>query len=91
MINNYFRPSVTRPTIQITYNQQSHSPYLKPYGAQKYRKYKLLVSLIVKAAQRHLSESFQLAAKNTKIVPQALHRLTQIIEKNNSLSVFLAF
>ena len=56
MLNNYFKPSVTRPTTYSPYfaNKQVPESALKANSHHKYRKYKLIILLLLKTYKRLL-------------------------------------
>lgn len=61
MLNNYFKPSVTRPTTYSPYftHKPASDKAIKPINQQKNRKYKLFIILIAKAVRRQLRNSWE--------------------------------
>ena len=76
MINNYFKQSA-RPPIQITYTPRINTP-LRPQPTPYQRKYKLIIALLVRAANRVLKEGVNAIQHISRRKSQALTRIVAI-------------
>lgn len=61
MLNNYFKPSATRPTAYSPYyaNKPVSEHAIKANNSHKYRKYKLIILLIAKVQKRMFKDVWE--------------------------------
>jgi hypothetical protein len=90
MINSYFRNVATKPSQQSFYTT-TRIPIERPITQLKYKKYKLFILIITRAALKTLKLTFEAINDNSKTLPSALNKISQLSEKNMSLSLYLAF
>lgn len=90
MIKSYFGTTNSRTSQTINYAMKRQIQE-KQIREQKNKKYKLFLLLISRATYRSMKATIDIMLKNTRIIPEALLKMAQLVDRNNNLTFYLAF
>ena len=93
MMNNFFKNNVNRNSSYSPYfvNRQAPENTVKAAHQPKYRKYKLIILLLIKASQRELRSSWERIVTPQQKEEASLLKMASYAEKNLALTMYLGF
>lgn len=92
MLNNPYKPSITRNSTYSPYfvNKPVPEHYKGTYNS-KYKKYRLLTIIIVRAAQRQIKDCWEKILNPQRKLNQSVGKIVSYSDKNMNLALLMAF